>query len=179
MYTFKLFNKFYIMITDNKVVTLKYNLHENNAEGELIERVTQDHPFVFLFGAGGLLPEFESNLRGKLVGSTFSFGIDAEHAYGLADDKAIEYVPKEIFMIDGVLAEDLLVIDQVINLRDQNGHLVRARVVEVGDAEVLLDFNHPLAGVNLYFTGEILDIRDATAEEISHGHVHGPGGHHH
>ncbi|MFN0275614.1 MAG: peptidylprolyl isomerase [Chitinophagales bacterium] len=167
------------MISNNKVVTLTYKLHENNAEGGLIEQVNSDNPFVFLFGAGSLLPEFEQNLQGKIVGSTFGFGIQAENAYGLMDDTAIEYVPKEIFMLDGVLAEDLLVIDSVINLRNQDGHLVRARVVEVSEAEVLLDFNHPLAGVNLYFTGEVLDIRDATSEEISHGHVHGPGGHHH
>lgn len=167
------------MITNNKVVTLTYSLHEDGAEGDLIEKVNADNPFVFLFGAGGLLPEFEQNLSGKIVGSNFSFGIKAENAYGLIDEKAIEYVPKDIFMLDGVLAEDLLVIDNVINLRDQNGHLVRARVVEVGEAEVLLDFNHPLAGVNLFFTGDILDVRDATEEEIEHGHVHGPGGHHH
>lgn len=167
------------MVHNNKVVTLTYELHEKDANGGLIEKVSADNPFVFLFGAGGLLPEFEQNIDGKLVGSTFSFGIKAENAYGEVDDKAVEYVPKEIFVIDGVLAEDLLVIDNVINLRDQNGHLVRARVVEVNEAEVLLDFNHPLAGVDLYFTGEVLDIREATEEEIAHGHVHGAGGHHH
>ena len=82
-------------------------------------------------------------------------------------------------MVDGQLAEDMLQIDKVINLRDQSGGMMRARVAEVAEAEVLLDFNHPLAGVNLFFKGDILDIRDATAEELEHGHVHGPGGHHH
>ncbi|MBC8048390.1 MAG: FKBP-type peptidyl-prolyl cis-trans isomerase [Fimbriimonadaceae bacterium] len=167
------------MITRNKVVTITYELHEDDAAGGLIEKVTPDNPFVFLFGAGGLLPEFEQNLEGKIVGSNFSFAIEAANAYGETDEKAVEYVPKEVFVIDGVLAEDLLVIDNVINLRDQQGHLVRARVIEVSEGEVLLDFNHPLAGVNLFFTGEILDIRNASDEEVSHGHVHGTGGHHH
>lgn len=166
-------------IEQNTVVSLAYRLHRNNAEGEMIETVDQQQPFVFLFGAGGLLPEFESNLAGKAVGDQVSFGIEAANAYGLVEDTALEYVPKDMFVIDGVLAEDLLVIDQFINLRDQEGHLVRARVAEVGEDEVLLDFNHPLAGQDLYFDVEVLNIRKATLEEIAHGHVHGEGGHHH
>lgn len=166
-------------ISANKVVTLTYELRENAKTGAVIEVVNADQPFVFLFGAGGLLPEFETNLAGKEAGNTFEFGIEASNAYGEFDEQALENVPKEIFMIDGKLAEDLLEIDRVINLRNAEGHLIRARVVEVGEAEVLLDFNHPLAGVNLFFSGAIIDVRDATAEEIAHGHVHGEGGHHH
>lgn len=166
-------------ISKNKVVSLTYELREDNGSGDIIEVVKADQPFVFLFGAGGLLPEFENNLEGKVIGSNFAFQIMAANAYGEFDESALEYVPKEIFMIDGKLADDLLQTDRVINLRDQEGRLVRARVAEVGEAEVLLDFNHPLAGVNLHFSGEILDIRDASAEELEHGHVHGPGGHHH
>lgn len=166
-------------ISKNKVVSLTYELREDNVSGDLIEVVKADQPFVFLFGAGGLLPEFESNLEGKIIGSNFEFQILSANAYGEFDETAMEYVPKDIFMIDGQLADDLLEVDKVINLRDQGGHLVRARVAEVGEAEVLLDFNHPLAGVNLHFKGEILDIREASQEEIEHGHVHGAGGHHH
>lgn len=166
-------------ILKNKVVSLTYELREDNVGGDIIEVVNADQPFVFLFGAGGLLPEFESNLEGKIVGSRFEFQILSANAYGEFDDTAMEYVPKDIFMIDGQIAEDLLQTDKVINLRDQNGQLVRARVAEVGEAEVLLDFNHPLAGVNLFFSGEILDVREASQEEIEHGHVHGAGGHHH
>ncbi len=167
------------MIESNKVVTITYELRENDVSGAVIEVVNTDQPFVFLFGAGGLLPEFESNLMGKVVGSNFSFGILAASAYGEIDEEAMEYVPKEIFVIDGKIAEDLLQVDKVINLRNADGHLIRARVVKVDETEVLLDFNHPLAGVNLYFSGNILEVRDATAEELAHGHVHGAGGHHH
>jgi len=166
-------------IEKNKVVTLTYELRENDRSGNVIEAVNDGQPFVFLFGAGGLIPEFEMNLSGKEAGSGFEFGILAANAYGEVDEEAMEYVPKEIFVIDGNLAEDLLQIDKVINLRNADGHLVRARVVEVGETEVLLDFNHPLAGVNLFFSGNILDVRDATEEELAHGHVHGPGGHSH
>lgn len=168
-----------MIIEKNRVVSLAYRLTKNDAAGEMIESVDTNNPFVFLFGAGGLLPEFESNLSGKTVGDAVSFGIDAANAYGVADEEALEYVPKDIFMIDGQLAEDLLEIDSFINLRDQEGRLMRARVAEVGEAEVLLDFNHPLAGQDLFFSVEVLEIREATDEEIAHGHVHGEGGHHH
>ncbi len=166
-------------ISKNKVVSLTYELRENDGSGDLIEMVNADQPFIFLFGAGGLLPEFESNLEGKIIGSTFDFKIGAANAYGEVDEGALEFVPKDIFMIDGQIADDLLQIDKIVNLRDEGGKMIRARVAEVGDAEVLLDFNHPLAGVNLFFKGEILDIREASPEEIQHGHVHGEGGHHH
>jgi FKBP-type peptidyl-prolyl cis-trans isomerase SlyD len=168
-----------MIIEKNRVVSLAYRLTKNDAAGEMIESVDMNNPFVFLFGAGSLLPEFESNLSGKTIGDSVSFGIDAANAYGVADDTALEYVPKDIFMIDGQLAEDLLEIDSFINLRDQEGRLMRARVAEVGEAEVLLDFNHPLAGQDLFFSVEVLDIREASDEEIAHGHVHGEGGHHH
>ena len=166
-------------IAKNKVVALTYDLREDDLNGDLIEVVKDDHPFTFLFGAGGLLPEFESNLEGKIIGSGFEFSIKAINAYGEFDESALEYVPKDIFMMDGQIAEELLQIDKIVNLRDQGGNLIRARVAEVGDAEVLLDFNHPLAGVNLFFKGEILEVREATEEEIQHGHVHGEGGHQH
>lgn len=166
-------------IEKNKVVTLTYKLQKDDAKGEMIETVDDKSPFVFLFGAGSLLPEFEENLAGKTTGDKFEFGIIASNAYGEMDEKAVQHVPKDIFMIDGKLAEDLLVVDSFVNLRDNEGQLVRARISDIGEAEVLLDFNHPLAGQNLFFSGEILDMRDATEEEMEHGHVHGPDGHHH
>ena len=168
-----------MQIEKNTVVTLTYQLHKTDASGDLIEAVDAKNPFVFLFGAGGLLPEFEENLAGKTEGNNFEFGILAANAYGMNDENAVQYVPKDIFVIDGKLAEDLLVVDSFVNLRDSEGQLVRAKISDVGETEVLLDFNHPLAGQDLFFRGEILEVREATDEEIQHGHVHGPGGHHH
>ncbi len=173
------FNTIIMIIEKNKVVTLTYELHKDNSKGDLIEAVDDKNPFVFLFGSGSLLPEFEANIAAKTKGQNFEFGILAENAYGEMDERALQHVPKDIFIIDGKLAEDLLVVDTFVNLRDNEGNLVRARISDVGESEVLLDFNHPLAGQNLFFSGEILDVREATTEEIEHGHVHGPGGHHH
>lgn len=168
-----------MQIEKNRVVTLTYQLHKDDANGDLIESVESASPFVFLFGAGGLLPEFEENLSGKTAGDNFKFGIKAANAYGEMDETAVQHVPKDIFVIDGKLAEDLLVVDSFVNLRDNEGRLIRARIADVGEAEVLLDFNHPLAGQNLHFSGEVLEVREASEEEIAHGHVHGPDGHHH
>ena len=82
-----------MIIEKNRVVSLAYRLRRDNAEGEMIETVDSSQPFVFLFGAGGLLPEFESNLSGKDVGDSVDFGIEAANAYGLPDDNALEFVP--------------------------------------------------------------------------------------
>ena len=81
--------------------------------------------------------------------------------------------------MDGKLDEEMLAIGNMIPMRDSEGHMLQGRVVSVSPAAVKMDFNHPMAGQNLHFTGSILDVRKATDEEISHGHVHGHGGHAH
>ncbi|MCS6979090.1 MAG: peptidylprolyl isomerase [Flavobacteriales bacterium] len=161
------------------VVTLSYTLRENDAQGVIIQETTQENPLVFLFGAGQLLPEFEHNIAGKSQGDEYAFGILAENAYGLYDPEGLVDLPIEIFMEDGRLAEDLLVPGRTLRLQDDAGHVHSAIVKGRGLDTVQVDFNHPLAGKNLYFTGQILSVRQATPDELAHGHVHGPGGVHH
>ena len=88
-------------------------------------------------------------------------------------------VEKSIFEIDGIFDADLVEVGKVITMQDQNGRPMDGKVLEVKDDVVVMDFNHPLAGENLYFSGEIIEVRKASEEELSHGHVHGDGGHHH
>ncbi len=166
-------------IANNTVVQLQYELRKDTALGDFVEKTTDENPLTFLFGAGQMLPEFESNLSGLVVGDTFSFGIPAEKAYGMPDPQAIVNLPKQHFVIDGKLADDLLVVGKVIPMRSQEGQLLQGTVKEVQEDQVIMDFNHPMAGTNLHFTGKITDIRTATESEIAHGHVHGPGGHQH
>ncbi len=163
----------------DKVVTLLYQLRKDSKAGDLIEETPKEKPFVFLFGIGQLLPEFEQNLNGLKSGDNFSFGITSENGYGNVNPEAIVDLDKNIFVIDGKLAEDLLVVDKVITMRNEEGQPMNARIVEVKEEHVKVDFNHPMAGINLHFTGEVMEVREATAEELDHGHVHGPGGHHH
>lgn len=166
-------------IGQNKVVTLTYELREKDAEGELIQKVDKDQPFVYLFGVGSLLAEFENNMAGLKAGHRFNFGLSPEKAYGNFEETAIVDLPKNIFEIDGVIEEGLLTIGNQITMQDNDGNPMDGIVLEVSEQEVRMDFNHPLAGLDLHFSGEILEVREATAEEMKHGHAHGPHDHHH
>ena len=167
------------MIAANKVVSLNYRLKENNAEGKLIEETYGANPLVFIYGIGAMIPKFEEELAGKKQGDAFAFGIAAADAYGDIDENMKVNVPLDIFKQDGKIEEGLLTIGNVLPMQDNQGNRMDGKVVSVGENDVKMDFNHPLAGVNLYFEGDIVEVRDATPEELEHGHVHGPGGHHH
>lgn len=165
-----------MQIKKNTVVSLHYRLQKDNAEGDLVEETFGSDPLVFLYGAGQMIPDFEANLAGKGEGDAESFGIKAENAYGTVNPEAIVPLPKSTFVIDGKLAEDLLVVGKSIPMSDDQGRRMMGLVKEVKDEEVILDFNHPMAGQDLFFSVEIQSVRKATEEEVSHGHVHGPGG---
>lgn len=168
-----------MLIDKHTVVSLHYKLQRSDATGELVEETFGGEPLVFLFGVGQMIPSFEENLEGKKAGEVLSFGIPAAQAYGNQDPDAFASLPLSIFMFEGQLAEDMLIPGQTIPLRDEEGNLLYGTISEVREEEVLVDFNHPMAGVDLFFTVQIEDVREATAEEIDHGHVHGPDGHHH
>ena len=126
-----------------------------------------------------MIPEFERQLEGKSTGDTFAFGIKSADAYGEYDEEARIKIPIETFMVKGKLATELLQEGKTIPMRDQEGNTIYGTILAVGEKEVGMDFNHPMAGMDLYFSGKIEDIRPATPSEIDHGHVHGAGGHHH
>jgi len=166
-------------VGENKVVSMTYTLREESATGQIIQKVTENRPFVYLFGIGGLLPSFKTNLEGLNAGDDFSFVLKKDEAYGLPSDENIIRLDKKVFEIDGVLDEAVIKAGEIIPMEDEEGYPLSGKVLEVGDDNVLIDFNHPLAGLDLYFEGKILDVRDATREELAHGHVHGAHGHHH
>ena len=146
----------------------------------MIEETQTDTPMVFLFGAGGIIPEFEENIQGKQVGDLFEFHILADNAYGQADPNQTAMIPVEVFVDDaGKFDADYFCVGAVIPMSDSEGNHLRGTILEVDPEFVKMDFNHPLAGTDLHFSGEIISIRPATPDEIAHGHVHGPGGHHH
>ena len=168
-----------LTVSENKVVRLTYELSEDSKKEEIIEKVDADQPATFLFGVGGLLPEFEENLFGLKQGDSFNFSIASDNAYGPLDPNALVDIPKEAFTIDGKLQDDMLKVGSILPMRDNEDNFLQGKIIELRDDVVIMDFNHPLAGKDLYFKGTIVDVREATAEEISHGHVHGEGGHHH
>jgi len=161
-----------------KVISLTYELRSGGSEGDVIEIADHANPAEFLFGVGNLVPEFEENINPLKVGDNFEFTITAENAYGVTDPNSIVNLPRNIFNIDGKEDSEMLVVGNVVPMRDQNGHALQGTVLEILDESVKMDFNHPLAGHDLHFRGKILSTRAATPEEIDHKHVHtGYGGH--
>jgi FKBP-type peptidyl-prolyl cis-trans isomerase SlyD len=164
--------------SEAKVVSLSYELRQGGPEGDLIESVHEDSPVEFLVGAGRLIPRFEEQVKDLGLQEPFEFTVGSAEAYGPVNDKAIVDLPKSIFMVDGKPAEDLLEIGKVLNMEDQEGNPHRGQVIEIGEETVKMDFNHPLAGLDLHFKGKVLQTRPATEEEVAHGHVHtGKDGH--
>lgn len=157
--------------TDPKVIALTYELREGGPEGEVLETVKKDQPIEFLFGVGRLNQRFEENVNDLKENESFEFTIQADQAYGQVNEKAIVDLPKSIFVIDGKLAEDLLVEGNIINMEDQEGNPHRGKVMDIGEDKVKMDFNHPLAGMDLHFKGEVVRRREPTPEEITQGYV--------
>jgi FKBP-type peptidyl-prolyl cis-trans isomerase SlyD len=170
-----------MIISDDKAVSVNYYLTANkgNAPEELIEETSKEHPFVFLFGFGGVLPDFESHLAGKQKGDKFDFRIGAKNGYGLFEKDYVVKIDIAAFNVDGKFDDTRVIVGHDIEMSDAEGNPLVGKVVAITETEVEMDFNHPLAGYDLHFIGEVLDVRQATQEELDHGHVHGPGGHHH
>lgn len=167
-----------MQITNEKVVTLSYELTVTDTEGqkELIETVEQDDPMAFIQGMSGLPEAFEDNIEGLSVGDTFEFTIPSEEGYGEFDPTAIVELPKEIFQVDGEFVEEMLEVGNYLPMTDDTGNQLNGKIISVENDMVKMDFNHPLVDKEMYFKGTIIDVRDATQTELEHGHVHGAGG---
>jgi FKBP-type peptidyl-prolyl cis-trans isomerase SlyD len=161
-------------IANNSVVALNYSLEAGlpDAEMQHVESTDPSQPFRFLSGAGGLIRGFEDNLIGLQAGDKFDFNLSPADAYGETDEGAIVQLPIDIFKKDGVVDMEILRVGNTVPMRDQEGNTLQGTVKAFNSETVTMDFNHPLAGYALHFAGEIISVREATPEEISHGHVH-------
>ena len=171
-----------MQIQVNKVVSVSYSLEVNEGGDSpmvFVEKAGADNPLTFLFGAGSMIPGFERALEGLKTGDAFSMEIHPEDAYGHASEDDIVELPFSVFAAEVEKYPDMLTIGNIIPMNDGQGHQFEGKVKSVSVDTVTMDFNHPLAGKTLHFTGVVESMRDASEEEISHGHVHGPGGHHH
>lgn len=162
----------------NAAVSLVFELHIDDADGELVEKIDPKKPFEFIFGAGQLLGSFEKNIEGLESSKDFEFKLSSEDAYGTINKEAIIDLPREVFSEDGKESKDLKE-GNIIHMMDKEENELEGKVIKISKDSVNMDFNHPMAGKNLYFKGTVISVRDATREEIEHGHVHGPGGHEH
>lgn len=145
-------------IQNGKRVVVHYALYDTTPEGELLERTDDDQPFEFIFGEEELLPHFAKGIEGLKAGDSFNFGIDCENAYGPEDEDAVAELPKSSFMIDGEIDEDELQEGNYVEMEDEDGNEVLGYVLENRLNTVVLDFNHPLAGMDLWFSGKVLSV---------------------
>lgn len=153
-------------IEKNKVVSLSYTLM---VEGDIIETVKADNPLKFIFGTGYLLPKFEENVLNKVKGDTFDFKLSAKEGYGEINNDAVVELPKDLFMVDGKVEEGLLTVGNVLPMQDSDGNRLQGTIDEIKEDVVIMNFNHPLAGSELHFKGEVVEVRESTPEELVNG----------
>jgi FKBP-type peptidyl-prolyl cis-trans isomerase SlyD len=162
-------------ITENKVVSLIYELRRDDDKGEIVETLTSDNPLTFIYGSGNLLAKFEENIKGLGEGDKFSFSLNADEAYGPVEESAVVQIPMMAFEVEGKVDTNLVKLGNSIPMVDNEGRRMTGIIQEISTDFVKMDFNHPMAGAGLYFSGEITAIREATEDELEHGHVHSPG----
>lgn len=154
--------------SENKYITVAYKLYTvENGEREFTEEAPAEHPFQFISGLGLTLEAFENQIAGLNQGDKFDFTIPAADAYGDYNDEHVIDLPKEIFIIDGKFDSEHIVEGAVVPLMTNEGQRVNGSVVEVKSDVVVMDMNHPLAGCDLNFVGEVVVNRAATNDELA------------
>ena len=158
-------------VAKDKVVSVTYTL---KVKGNQIEKVEADNPLQFILGSGMLLPKFEAQLLDKEVGDAFDFHLASADAYGEVNPQMIAELPLSIFEMDGKVDFDVIKEGNILPMQTRDGQRMNGIVKEVKALEqkVTMDFNHPLAGEELHFTGKIEEVRDATEKELKEG-LHG------
>lgn len=159
-------------IQENSVVALQYEL--KNDKGEVLDASEAGDPLYYLHGAQNIIPGLEKELTGKKAGDKLEVSVDPSEGYGEFQDDLIQTLPISVF--EGI---DDLSEGMELQAQEEDGTVRFFIVKEVKGEEVVIDSNHPLAGEKLHFKVEVEEVREATAEELEHGHVHSPGHHHH
>ena len=157
-----------MQVVNNKVVTLDYVLKDG--DGNVIDSSEGREDFVYLHGASNIVPGLENALTGKKVGVEFEVSVPAEEGYGARNEALVDEVPRAMFEGNDIQ------LGMQFHAETPTGDKMIVSVVDFDEERVKVDGNHPLSGVALDFAIKVVDIRDATEEEISHGHAHQPGG---
>lgn len=145
-------------IEKGKLVSLTYDLHLDGFEGELMESVNNENALVFIVGDGDLLESFEEKIMGLEIGDEFKFSLTMEEAYGDVEEDAFAEYPKDLLKPEE--GETFPEIGDYIPMQDEEGNTFDGILAEIHDDYVIIDFNHPLAGEELFFTGKVIDIKD-------------------
>lgn len=162
------YNKKTMSTQENKLISASYQLFDvTEGKEELIEQTEEGRPFVFVSGLGALLNDFERELVGLSEGASFDFRLSPSQAYGEHDEERVITVDKHIFDIDGHFDSKHIVEGAIVPLQNADGDRFNGRIVKVGDRQVTIDLNHPLAGKVLRFKGTVLSERTATSADIA------------
>lgn len=160
-----------MQITKDKVVSIEYTLKDD--QGQIIDTSDGRGPLAYLHGAGNIIPGLENALEGKSTGDSLEVSVPPTEGYGERDDSQMQTIPRNMF--EGV---DTIEVGMQFHAQSEHGVQI-VTVTEISEDQITVDANHPLAGMNLHFSVTVGEIREATQEELSHGHVHGPEGHQH
>jgi len=152
-------------IAKNSVVSFHYTL--TNETGQEIDSSKGKDPLSYLHGSGNIIPGLENELEGKMSNDAFKVEIAPEDGYGVVHDELVQVVPREAF--EGV---DKIEVGMQFQVQGEGGHAQMITIAEINGDEIKVDGNHPLAGEKLHFDVSIVSVREATQEEIDHGHVH-------
>lgn len=159
-------------IDQDKAVAIHYTL--TNDAGEELDSSQGGQPLYYLHGHHNIVPGLESELQGKAVGDTFSVAVPPEEGYGVPSGQPPQPLERTDFPDDVEIVAGMAFLAQ-----GPDQHPIQVFVQDTNETQIFITTDHPLAGVTLNFAGEVIEIRDASEEEIAHGHIHGPGGHHH
>ena len=162
-----------MQIADGKVVTFHYDLKE--ASGEFVESSREGDPVAYLHGKGGVIKGLEKAMLGKEAGEHLIASVRPEDAYGVFKEESLQRIPLKHLNLK---KREKPVKGLICSVQTDKGPR-QVTIVKAGRYSVDVDTNHPLAGKDLEFDVDIIEVRDASAEELSHGHAHGVGGHHH
>lgn len=151
-----------MVIEKNKVVELSLTICLDSYDGEKIQEYTKEEPLVFIFGIGEIFPAFEDNIKGLKKGEFFKFMLTPDQAFGEYDENAVIELKRNSLNLS---SEDIFV-GNVIPFVNEYGDELEGTILEFDDDNITFDFNHPLAGENIFISGTVLDVREATEEDF-------------
>ena len=151
-------------VENSKMVSVNYTL---TVDGAIADQSREGQPLQFICGAGMLLPKFEGAIMGKEPGEKVSFTLEPKDGYGEIIPEYVVDLSKDIFMVDGKLAEEILFVGSQVPMSDPQGNRMLGIVKEVSEESVKMDFNHPMAGKTLNFDVEVVEVRDVTPEDLA------------
>lgn len=158
-----------MQVSEHHIITLSYEVREGGPEGEMIEQMSVNYPFKFLFGTGKLLPAFEAHLEHLGEEDNFEFTLLPHQAYGQVEQENIVQIPLEVFQQSPEYRDQPVRAGEFVALTDDQGDTHNGKIIATGTDQVKVDFNHALAGKTLHFSGVILQIRKATVDELIRG----------